>query len=625
VLGPRLINETRFQFTRDHTGLSGNNSQPTIISLDAFTAGAEVGRSFTSSEHYELQNYSSYSAGTHLVKFGARVRAGTLTDRSDRNFSGTFAFSGGLAPELDSGNQIVLDGSGAPLLTPITSLESYRRTLLFERLGFSPSAIRARGGGASQFSITGGAPQSSLTAAEGGIYIQDDWQARPGLTLSAGLRYEMQNHLHDRTDLAPRFGLAWAPGARRGKSPKTVLRAGAGFFYDRFGENLILQTVRFNGATQPRFVIHHPDFFPNVPSLENLLDLHLPQTIVQADRNLRAPRVMQSAIGIERQLPYQIVLAVTFIHSRAVHSFLSRNINAPLPGTFREDDPASGLRPYGRDNIFQYESDGILNQNQIHLNMSRRFRGRFATFGYYSYGRAFSNTDGANWFPANQYDLRSEYGRSDTDIRHQFVMGGSILAPLHLNLSPYVLARSGAPFNIVTGVDAIGDSLFNGRPSLATDLGKPGLVPTPFGVFDPNPGATDAVIPRNYGKGPSYFNLNLRVSRTIGFGRANAPRKKPKRASKNASDGENLAGMPLAADERSLQLVLQDSRTEHRYNLTLSVTMRNILNRVNPGIPVGNLSSPLFGSSNWLASSSGPEDEAPGNNRRIIFRVRLGF
>jgi hypothetical protein len=625
VLGPRTVNETRFQFERTHTSVAGDSSEPTIVVLDSFTGGgADVGRSFTGLDHYELQNYTSYAAGTHMLKFGARLLTTSLTDYSVRNFAGTFTFSGGLAPELDSGNRIVLDASGTPVLTPITSLERYRRTLLFEQLGLTASAIRARGGGASQFSVTGGEPQSGLTETEAGIYIQHDWRVRPGFTLSTGLRYEVQNHIHDWTDAAPRLGFAWAPGARGGPA-KTVVRAGAGFFYDRFNENLILQTMRFDGATQRRFVVHHPEFFPNVPSLESLEERQLPQTTRQMDRNLRAPRVLQGAIGIERQLPSQIMLALTFIHSRAVHSFLSRNINAPLPGTFQPDDPATGLRPYGRNNIFQYESDGVLNQNQIHLNMSRRFKGRFSAFGYYSYNRAFSNSDGPNSFPANQYFLGSEYGRAELDIRHQFVLGSSLLAPFHLSLSPFALARSGAPFNIVTGNDANGDSLFNDRPSFATNLNKPGVVITRFGSFDPNPGSGEALIPRNYGHGPSYFSLNLRVSRTFGLGSVKAPKKKPKRGAKNAASGEPESGMTLGADENSLQQILHESKTDHRYNLTLSVTARNILNRVNPGIPVGNLSSPLFGSSNWLASSSGAEDEAAGNNRRILFRVRFGF
>src|SRR5262249_14243883 len=146
ALRPQVINETRFQFMRTGASLVGDNSQPTIVALDAFTGGgAEVGRSSTSADHYELQNYTSYAGSTHMLKFGVRLRANALRDYSVKNFSGTFTFSGGLAPELDTGNQIVPDGSGKPVLIQITSLERYRRTLLFEQLGFTSAAIRARG------------------------------------------------------------------------------------------------------------------------------------------------------------------------------------------------------------------------------------------------------------------------------------------------------------------------------------------------------------------------------------------------------------------------------------------------------------------------------------------------
>jgi hypothetical protein len=626
VLGPRTINETRLQFARDGASLLADNSRPTVVVLAAFSGGgAAVGHSFRTLDHYELQNYTSYATSTHTLKFGGRLRIAALTDHSERNFVGTFTFSGGLAPELDSAARVVLDAAGQPVLTPITSIESYRRTLLLQQQGLAASTIRSFGGGPSQFSIIGGRPQTSLTATDMGVYVQDDWRVHPGFTLSTGLRYEAQDHLRAWTQMAPRIGFAWAPRARAGRPPKLVIRGGAGFFYDRFGEDLVLQTMRFDGVTQQHFVVYDPEFFPNVPALTALAASRAQTAVRQVDAHLQAPRVMQGAIGIERELPSRIALAATYIHSRAVHLFLSRNINAPLPGTFAPNNPFGGLRPYGPGNIYQYESSGILNQEQLHVNLSRRFRGRFSAFGYYSYGRAFSTSDGPNSFPANQYNLRGEYGRAATDIRHQVVIGGSIMAPFHVSLSPFLIGRSGAPFAIVTGGDANGNSVFTDRPAFATDLNKPGIVVTRFGTFDPNPPATAALIPRNYGQAPSFFNLNVRLSWTIGLGSVQAPKKKSKSASKAASGDPADHGMTLGANENSLQSILRDSKTEHRFNLTLSVTARNILNHVNPGIPVGNLTSPLFGQSNWLASSSGPEDLATGNNRRIVFRVRLGF
>ncbi len=90
---------------------------------------------------------------------------------------------------------------------------------------------------------------------------------RPNFTLSLGLRYEAQTNIHDRTDVAPRFSAAWAPGAKAGKTGKTVLRAGWGMFYDRFPLSGTLTADRDNGIVQQQYVVTNPLFFPVVPSL----------------------------------------------------------------------------------------------------------------------------------------------------------------------------------------------------------------------------------------------------------------------------------------------------------------------------------------------------------------------
>ena len=68
-----------------------------------------------------------------------------------------------------------------------------------------------------------------------------------------------------------------------------------------------------------------------------------------------------------------------------------------------------------------------------------------------------------------------------------------------------MIVRSGQPFNITTGRDNNGDTVFTDRPAFATDLAKPGVVVTRFGAFDPNPAPGQAIIPRNYGEGPGLF------------------------------------------------------------------------------------------------------------------------
>ena len=90
-------------------------------------------------------------------------------------------------------------------------------------------------------------------------------------------------------------------------------------------------------------------------------------------------------------------------------------------------------------------------------------------------------------------------------------------APLAVRFSPYISAYSGRPFNITTGRDFYGDSMYTDRPSLAV-AGQPGAIVTPYGVFNPNPAPNDPRIPRNYANGPGSFSVNLRMSRTWGFG-----------------------------------------------------------------------------------------------------------
>ncbi len=159
----------------------------------------------------ELQNYISILHGQHTWRFGIRARGATETSDSPQNFNGTFTFGGGLAPVLDATNQPVRDASGQPVLENIDSIERYRRTLLFQRLGLGAAQIRALGGGASQFTINTGNPVISAGQFDLGLFVGDDWRARPNLTLSIGLRYENQTNIHDWRNFAPRIGIAWAP------------------------------------------------------------------------------------------------------------------------------------------------------------------------------------------------------------------------------------------------------------------------------------------------------------------------------------------------------------------------------------------------------------------------------
>src|SRR6185436_12894723 len=162
-----------------------------------------------------------------------------------------------------------------------------------------------------------------------GIFAGDEWRGRPNFTLNLGLRYATQTNIHDWRDLAPRVAFAWAPGGAQ-KRPKTVVRAGFGIFYDRFGLGNTLAAQRFNGLVQQQLVVPDPDFFPNVPTPAALQGFQSRQVIQQISSRIRTPYILQSALTVERQLPANSTLAVTYTNSHGLHLFRSEDINAPL-------------------------------------------------------------------------------------------------------------------------------------------------------------------------------------------------------------------------------------------------------------------------------------------------------
>jgi hypothetical protein len=301
ILSPKAVNDIRIGYDHNRSTQNGSTAIPATIVSEAFsTGGDQVGRASDLSQRLEVQNNTSVGHGRHTYRFGARMRHTSDSAYSPTNFGGTFTFFGvGGAPALDANNQPI-----AGTAIDIGSLEQYRRTLLFQKLGYAPDLIRSLGGGASQFSIAGGNPLAEISQTDLGIYAQDDWRMKPSLTFSYGLRYETQTNIGDRRDFAPRIGLAWAPHARQGQPQKTVIRIGAGFYYDRVNQNLALQQLRFNGINQQQFLVMNPDFFPNVPVPAALAASAQPLNTYKMDANLHAPLMIQAAVTLERQLDH---------------------------------------------------------------------------------------------------------------------------------------------------------------------------------------------------------------------------------------------------------------------------------------------------------------------------------
>jgi hypothetical protein len=566
VLGEKTVNETRFQFSRTANETTTNTTGPVIQVLGSFNGGASpTGHSFDTQTNQEFQDTMTMIRGAHTLRFGVRLRGQADDSISPLNFNGTFTFGGGVAPVLDASNQPVLDSSGQPILAPITSIQRYQRTLLLQRLGFSASQIAGLGGGATQFSIVTGDPTLSASQIDAGAFIGDDWKAGQALTVSLGFRYEAQTNIHDRHDVAPRVGIAWA------LRPKTVIRAGFGMFYDRFGLGNTMTALRQNGVRQQNTVVTNPDFFPSIPAVSSLTSLQATQIQQQVSPVLVSPRLYQTAFGIERQLSMNTTVAVTYVNSHGLQMFRSRTAGA----------------------IFLMESSGLYNQNQVTVNVNARANKYVSLTGSYTLNRAMSNTDGFGTFPSNPSSSVGEYSPAATDVRHRVSLNGSINTKWNLAFSPLVNIASGPPFDITVGRDLYGTTLFNGRPGIATDPSKPGLIQTVYGLLDPNPTPGETLLHRNYGRGPGTMSVNLRIAKTVRLG------------SKPASAGAD-ANRP--------------------YTLSISIATQNILNHTNPGPIIGNLTSPLFGRANQPAGGSGfgGFSEA-ANNRRLELQTRFTF
>ncbi len=575
-----MVNETRFQYFRSTGGQTANSNAPSILVSGSFNAGGSpVGHSSDVRNNFELQNYTTMVRGRHYWRFGTRLRGVTEENVSQSNFNGSFSFAGGLAPAN-------LDGTGP--MQQISSIEQYRRTLILIQQGLPAARSRALGGGASQFSIGAGTAGITGSQVDGGLFVGDDWKLRPNLTVNIGLRYEFQNNIHDRRDVAPRFALAWAPGSTAKKQGKTVVRGGIGLFYDRFLLGNTLAAERADGVIQQRFVVTNPDFFPTVPSLATLAANKSVQSIQMIDSSVRAPYLIQSAVSVERQLPRDTTLAVTYTNSHGLHIGRSEY----LPGA--------------RGPIYLLTTSGLYNQNQVSTNVNTKLSPALSLMGSYTLSKVRSNSDGFGTYPANPKDFDGEYGPAANDVRHRGTLSGTIFLRYGWRLNPLLTLQSGAPFNITTGQDFYGTTLYNSRPGIATDPTRVGVVKTPYGLLDPNPTAGETILARNSGRGPGMVGFNLRVGKSWVFG--------PEKA--GAKPFHKAEGWQI----------LEPTDNSRKFKLTASMSIRNILNHNNPGQIIGNIASPLFGRSNSAYGGNNNQDfSEAANNRRLELQLRLGF
>jgi Carboxypeptidase regulatory-like domain len=611
VLGPRTINETRFQYIHQERDQNPLNTTPTISIQGAFSTGGNSGGTLSDTQNrYELQNTTYFNVGKHALKYGGRLRATTDDYWSTAYFNGTYVFGSRPDPRV-SGCNVPNPPSTCPQLT---GLQAYQIMLQAIASGDTPANVAtgiANGGGPSFYSLNSSAAGNAtaeVTWFDGALFVQDDWRIRPNVTLSTGLRYEIQNDLGDHADFAPRVGIAWGlDGNGKNKSPKTVLRAGYGVFYDRFASDLVLQQELQNGFVQQQFQVQNPSFF-NPNQTTPVSQSGTPEIVYRVNDSLRSPYIMQTGVSVERQLGKNANLSVTYLNSRGVHQFYTNYVPL-IPGAPPSPTPQI---------TYEYVSGGIFKQNQLIVNTRTQVGASLTLWGYYTLNYANGDTSGAGYIPSipcgapnlslgTPCGIDEDYGRASFDVRHRVFVGGTASFRWGFRLSPFLIAQSGPPFNVITGQDLYGINTFNARPSEGA-CGSPGVKSTAFGCFNEVAQPGQVGVPINEETGPARFSLNLRLSKTFGFGA-----KKETAARGGGMSGGTFGRGP--GGPHGDHGGMWGGPSENHYNLTLSVNARNVFNYVNASNPMGNLSSPLFGESNGLVG--GPFSSSTAN--RLIY------
>jgi hypothetical protein len=612
VYGTKVVNETRFQYLHEASNQNPLSSLPSIdVPLSFSGGGFNGGITTDSTNHYELQNYTSIQFTKHFLKFGVRLRGVTDDNYSTAGFNSSYFFP---------------------------SVAAYQQTIM---TGGTPAA--------SQYSITSsptfdGAPNPFANASEvdAGLYVEDDWRVRSNITLSYGLRFETQNNISNHANWAPRLGFAWGIGGGK-TAPKTVLRAGYGIFYDRFDVSNVLEVDRFNLINEAQFTVTNPTFFSSTTPMQVMPDSTTFLTKYQIAPNLRAPYLMQTAVSLERQLTKVANLSVSYLNSRGWDQLFTNNINTPAFDTitypYYQNPSNPGVRPFGTNNIYEYESEGVFRQNQLFVQSTIRAGQKLTLFAYYVLNYANSDTSGVSSFPSNPFNISQDYGRASFDVRNRFFLGGSVGLPWGLRFSPFMIASSGSPYNITLSQDLIGSSQFNQRPSFATSASIPADVVTVpgFGTFDTVPQPGEKLIPVNFLSGPNRFTLNVRLAKTFNFG----PENKGQGAGAGGQGGGGGRGGGGGGGSRGGMNPFGGggpgpgggSASNRRYSITLSVNARNVFNDVNLATPSAVLSPPtpdspqasfsrFFGVSNALAGGPFSSNAA---NRQIYLQAGFNF
>ncbi|MEO6806655.1 MAG: carboxypeptidase-like regulatory domain-containing protein [Edaphobacter sp.] len=597
IVSPRIINETRFEYERDNSTVTPLNTTATLSVQGIFTAGgSNNGTQKSAMTHIEVQNYTSIAMTKNFIRLGGRLRIDNESVSSNAGSNGTFTYSYLLDPCTDPNPNIKRPSTCATNVTvPCSSLNA----------GISSYQCGLPG----QYAITKiNKLQIGGRVTDVGLYAEDDWKPKANLTISYGVRLEAQNVINSGHDFAPRVSFAYGIPRGGGKASTTVVRGGYGLFYDRFGLSNYLTTLQDNGTNQVTSTFINPgaSCTPSNPNGCSGASGSRLQTYALGN-GIRSSYTMQSAIGVDQQLGRAATVSVNYLKAQGVHQYLTRNFF----------DPTDPVSPYS----FQFQSGGVYRENQLLVNANARLS-KVTLFGFYSLNMANANTSGAGFIPTSNTNTKVDYGRASFALKSNAVFGGSWQLPYLFSASPFVIVRSGTPYNVTSGLDPTGSSIYNARPYFVNGDSGNCKVSADFSATQTG---NLTSVPINYCTGPANYTFNVRVSRIFGFGPRTGP---PVGDGGGGNRGGGLAGAGRGpggghgGGRHGGGYGGGTGGSGHRYTMALGVQAFNIFNVIPYGTPTSSLSSPRFGQFTTLAT--GPFSSATAV-RRITLQATFNF
>ena len=353
------------------------------------------------------------------------------------------------------------------------------------------------------------------------FFLEDNWRARRGLTLSAGVRYDLQflrgdlageavptdipaeqfwarfvdgdmsgrnwmAYPNDFNNVGPRVGFAWDPR----DNGRMVVRGGYGVFFDQIWTNDTGNVVQnypnvFTRqlANDVRVTAVPNTFFPNAPPA-SLLSATGSTSVQVPNPGAESPSTQQSSIGIQRQIAANTSVSADYIHVLGLHFRRAYNANARRAnGTFP-------LLPAGTV-ITVGDYGNRIHSDQVQLKFERRLANNFSLRTSYTYMHVSQFLETA----VDKTNLDADRGPAANDTRHRMVISSVSRLPFEIQFGTIISAMSAPPYNITTGVDSNGDRDINERPI------ENGSMIAPFSA-----------------RGDNYFSIDLRTSRAFRLG-----------------------------------------------------------------------------------------------------------